>query len=39
MPVASTISSGVLTWGIPLLVFVLVIIYWAVVVARRRGEL
>jgi hypothetical protein len=37
--VASTISSGVLTWGIPLLVLVLVLVYWGVVVVRRHGEL
>jgi cytochrome c-type biogenesis protein CcmH/NrfF len=36
--IASVIGSGILTWGIPLLVLVLVIVYWAVVV-RRHGEL
>jgi hypothetical protein len=37
--VASAIGAGVLSWGIPLLVLVLVCVYWAVVVRGRSGEL
>ena len=38
MPVASYVEVGILSWGIPLLVLLVVCLYWAFVV-RRRGEL
>jgi hypothetical protein len=36
--VAGYLESGILTWGIPLLVLVLVVLYWAVVIRRHPGE-
>jgi hypothetical protein len=35
--VASYVESGILTWGVPLLVLIAVCAYWAFV-ARRHGE-
>lgn len=38
MLVAGSLESGILSWGIPLLVLTVVGIYWAVVVLRHPEE-
>jgi hypothetical protein len=38
MPVGDYLGSGVLSWGIPLALLVLIGIYWAVFVYRHPGD-
>jgi cytochrome c-type biogenesis protein CcmH/NrfF len=37
MPIASYLESGILSWGVPLGLLVVIGIYWAIV-ARRHPE-
>lgn len=37
MPVAGYLESGILTWGVPLALLVVILVYWAVY-TRRHPE-
>ena len=38
MPVAGYLASGILTWGVPLALLVVIGLGWAVFVKRNPGE-
>lgn len=38
MPIASYLGSGILTWGVPLALLVVIGIYWAVFVRRHPED-
>ena len=38
MPVAGYLASGILTWGVPLALLVLVGLWWAIFIKRHPDE-